>query len=264
MELRDAHVLITGGSRGIGAALARDFHAAGARVTLAARSAGDLAAVAEPLGAATVVADLAEVAGRAGLVARVEDLAGPVDVLVNNAGWEAARDLLGLEPGELARLFAVNALAPAELCRQVLPGMIARGRGHVLNISSLAAAGVLPGLVPYSATKAALSHLTAGLRAELRGLPVGTTLVEVGLVGPTTMQDRVLAHEPTRLAFRRFYRLGLLADVPVDRVSREAVAAVRTGRRHVRLPRRAWLFAALPEAPRRMAEWILRGVPPRG
>lgn len=260
MELNGAHALITGGSRGIGAGLAKAFHTAGARVTLSARSADALTAVAEPLGAMTLVADLSDETARRTLVARAEEAHGPVDVLVNNAGWEATGAFAEMTAGDLDRLIVLNALAPAELSRQAPPGMIERGRGHIVNISSLAGCGVFPGILAYSATKSALTHFTAGLRVELEGLPIGTTVVEVGLVTPTEMMDRALKYEPTRAAFRRFYRLGLLRDTPLDKLCAAVVGAVERDRRHVRLPRRATMFSVLPEAPRRMTEWILSGV----
>ena len=239
MDLTDAHVLVTGASRGVGAGLAREFRAKGARVTLAARSAGPLQELATELKGVAVVADLTDADDRGALIARVEEQAGPVDVLVNNAGIDATGALTSLSPETLSDLVSVNLLAPMELTRQVLPGM-----------------------VPYSATKAGLTHFTAGLRAELRGLPIGTTVLEVGLI-PTDMKDSALGYAPTAAAFRRFYRLGLLADTSLERVCGSCVAAVASGERHVRLPRRARAFAVLAETPRRMAEIILSGVPPR-
>lgn len=263
MDLDGAHVLVTGGSRGIGAQLAADFHAAGTRVTIVGRTDADLREVAAPLDATVIVADLSDPERRRDLISDVERASGPVDVLVNNAGWEAVGALAAISPEDLEAIYGLNAIAPAALCRQVLPGMIDRRRGHIVNISSLAGCGVLPGIGLYSATKASVSHLTASLRAELRGLPIGTTLVEVGLVTPTSMADRALEYPPTEQAFRRFYRLGLLTDTRLAALSGAVVAAVAGNRRHVRRPRRAWMFSALPEAPRRMTEWILAGVTPR-
>jgi uncharacterized protein len=260
MKIDGSHVLITGASRGIGAALAASFHASGAELTLAARTEDALRAVAEPLGANVLVADLNDTDVRRGLIARAEELGGPVDILVNNAGWDATGALADFSPEDLEAIFVLNTVVPAELCRQVIPGMTNRGRGHVVNISSLAGCGVLPGFVAYSATKAALTHLTAGLRIELKGLPISTTLVEVGLVTPTSMMDRSLEYEPTRAAFRRFYKLGLLCDTPIGKLTAAVVGAVENDKRHVRFPRRAMLFSLLPEAPRRMTEWILAGV----
>ncbi|MEV4130114.1 hypothetical protein [Nocardia sp. NPDC049707] len=118
----------------------------------------------------------------------------------------------------------------------------------------------MPGLVAYCVSKAALSHFTAGLRADLRGLPIGTTLVELGPI-PTNMQAGVNDFEPAAKSFERFYRTRLLVQVPREKVANEVVEAVRKGRRHVRLPKRAVLFPLLSEAPRRTTELVLTGVP---
>ncbi len=90
MQLHDRHVVITGASRGIGAAIARECAARGARVTLVARSAGPLADLATDLGGHAIAADLSDPSVMAGLVARIDQEAGPVDVLVNNAGVDVA------------------------------------------------------------------------------------------------------------------------------------------------------------------------------
>ncbi len=259
MQLDGAHVLVTGASRGIGRGLARALAAEGARITAVARSTGAIEELAAEVGGRALAADLSDRDTLRTLLARVEEVGGPVDVLVNNAGIDATGALADSDPGELERLVELNLLVPMELTRQALPGMIERGRGHVLNVSSLAGVAALPGMVAYATTKAALTHFTSGLRADLRGLPIGTTVVEVGLV-PTDMRDAVLEHPPTAAAFRRLYRLGILTDTSLDRLCAQAVQAVAGDRRHVRLPRRAWGLSALAEAPRRMTELTLTGV----
>ena len=138
--------------------------------------------------------------------------------------------------------------------------MLGCGGGHIVNISSMAGCSALPGLVSYSASKAALSHFTAGLRADLRGLPIGTTLVELGPI-PTDMLAGTEDYEPTAAAFRRFYRMRLTVDVPREKVADEVVDAVQKGRRHVRIPKRAAAFLFLAEVPRRAAEIMLTGIP---
>jgi short-subunit dehydrogenase len=110
--------------------------------------------------------------------------------------------------------------------------------------------------------QAALCHFTAGLRADLRGLSIGTTLVELGKV-PTDMLAQAEDYARTAAAFRRFYRMRLLVDVPREKVADEVVEAVQKGRRHVRMPKRAALFPTLCEAPRRTGEVLLTGVSSR-
>lgn len=259
MELNGSRVLITGASRGIGEALARRFAAAGATVALVARSAEDIEALAAELGGTAHPADLADTAQVATLVNRVEDVAGPVDVLVNNAGFLSAQAVGDTSPEDIERMLRVNLITPIELCRQALPRMLRRGRGHVVNISAMAGCAVFPGLATYSATKSGLTHFTAGLRADLRGLPVQTTVVEVGPV-PTALLRSGEAYRPTAASFRRFRRLGLLVEVPREKVADRVVDAVVKDRRHVRLPRRAGAAPALAELPRRMTEVLLTGV----
>jgi uncharacterized protein len=260
MELRGKRVLITGASRGIGEAFAHGFTGAGATVALVARTEDSLRALAAQLGGTAHPADLSDSTQVATLMQRVEDEAGPIDVLVNNAGIESTAGFTDAPDDELRRVTEVNYLAPAELCRQAIPRMLRRGGGHIVNVSSMAGIAVFPGLVTYSASKAALSHFTAGLRADLRGLPIGTTLVELGAV-PTDLLAKADNYEPTAKAFQRAYRLRSAVDVSREKVAEEVVKAVYKGRRHVRLPRRSVPFAMLVEVPRRATEILLIGVP---
>ncbi len=250
---------MTGGSRGIGAALAEALAARGARVSVAARNAEALGTVAARIGGTALVADLSDTATRRGLIARAEATSGPVDLLVNNAGVDRVGAIDGMSADDLEGLIALNLLAAAELTRQVLPGMLARGRGHIVNLSSLAGVASLPGLAAYGASKAALTHLTAGVRADTRGTPIRTTVVEVGFV-QTAMRDAILAYPPSARAHRRLVRVGALADTPMDRLVDATVDAVARERRHVRYPGRARGLAATAEAPRRLIELLLAGV----
>ena len=262
MELHGKRVLITGASRGIGEGLARRFAAVGARVALVARSADAIEKLAADLGGTAHPADLADTNQVATLINHVEDEAGPVDVLVNNAGIDITKNFADYTHEEVSRIVQVNLITPMDLCRQAIPRMLRRGEGHIVNISSLSACGLYPGLAAYSTTKAGLSHFTAGLRADLKKLPIGTTLVEMAGV-PTDMLANVDTYKPTADSFKRGYRLHLVTDTPLETILNDTVEAVQKGRRHVRHPKRAVLFPLLSEAPRRMTEWILLGVQPR-
>jgi len=263
MDVRGRRVLITGASRGIGESLAKRFAAEGALVALVARSTGAIEKLAADLGGTAHPADLGDPTQVATLVSRVEDEAGPVDVLVNNAGIAPTSGAIhDWNADDLEETYRVNAISPAELCRQAVPRMLERGRGHIVNVSSMAGCAVFPGLTAYSSTKASLSQFTSGLRADLKGLPIGTTLVELGPI-PTEMLDSVDDYKPTADSFRRFYRMQLLTDVSREKVADDVVHAVVRGRRHVRHPKRAVLFPLLTEAPRRSVELLLAGVKPR-
>jgi len=259
MELAGRRVLITGASRGIGRALATQFAAAGARVALVARSEAPLKELAGRLGGTAYPADLCDPDQLAGLIDRVE-ADGPVDVLVNNAGVDMAGFIHEISAADVETLYRLNLIAPVELCRQLVPRMLDRGRGHVAVISSMAGVGSYPGYSIYASSKAALNHFTACLRADLKGKPVGTTLVEVAFVVPTEMAENVKANPGIRKAADRFYSLHTLVDVPIDKLTAEVVNAVRHGRRHVRLPRRLAPLSLLGEAPRRSVEMLLTGV----
>ena len=260
MELRGKRVLITGASRGIGESFAHAFARAGATVALVARTNDAIHSLAAELGGTAHPADLSDPTQVGTLISQVEDEAGPIDVLVNNAGVGAPAAFADAPDEDLRQVTQVNYLAPAELCRKSIPRMLGRGGGHIVNISSMAGCSVLPGLVSYSASKAALTHFTAGLRADLRGLPIGTTLVELGPI-PTEMLAHTDDYVPTAAAFRRFYRMRLAVDVPREKVADEVVEAVQKGRRHVRIPKRMALSSLLCEAPRRITEVMLSGVP---
>jgi uncharacterized protein len=260
MELAGRRVLITGASRGIGQALAERFTAAGARVALVARSEGPLKDLADRLGGSAHPCDLGDPEQIAGLIERVEADGGPVDVLVNNAGVDKAGFITEVSAADIETLYRVNLMAPVELCRQIIPRMLERGRGQIVVMSSMAGVGSYPGYSMYASSKAALNHFTACLRADLKGKPVGTTLVEVAFVVPTEMAENVLTNPGIRKAADRFYSLHTLADVPLEKLTAEVVDAVRHGRRHVRLPRRLAPLSLLGEAPRRSVEFLLTGV----
>lgn len=259
-ELRGARALITGASRGIGESLAVAFAGAGAAVALVARNSAAIESLAASLGGSAHPADLSDPAQVACLVSRVEDEAGPIDVLVNNAAVAISGCFAESSAESLRLMTEVNYLAPAELCRQVTPRMLKRGRGHIVNVSSLAGSFALPGLVGYSASKAALGHFTAGLRADLRGSPIGTTLVELGVV-PTDM-GTTTGGRPTTEAIGRLCRTRLLGGVSREKVAAEVVVAVLRNRRHVRLPKRGAVVPMFVEAPRRFTEFVLTGTSP--
>ncbi len=258
MNLSGARVVVTGASRGIGAALATECAKRGSRVALVARSREALEKLAADLGGDAYAADLADASAIAPLVARIH-ADGPVDVLVNNAGLDLTGALTELPTDQIEQLIKVNLLAPILLCRAILPGMQSRGGGHIVNISSLAGTNALPGVLPYSSSKAGLSHFTAGLRAELKGTDVTTTLAEIGPV-EGSMIDSLRGHAPTERALARLARLRVSFDLDMHAVVDALVEAIERERRHVRLPKRNALFPMLTEAPRRMTEWLLAGV----
>lgn len=231
-------------------------------MTLAARSAEPLDRLAGRLGGQALVVDLADPGQRGDLIGRAEAAGGPVDVLVNVAGMDAVGSTLQMSAAQMSALFHVNLLAPAELCRQALPGMLDRGRGHVVNVSSGFSTILAAGLTSYCSSKAGLSHFTAGLRAELAGTPVGVTLVELGPVR-TSMYDTIEAHRLAGPALARFVRMRLAVEVSADEVARQLVDGIEEGSAHVVLPRRMRPVTGFTHLPRAVARVLLNGLPRR-
>jgi len=258
MHIESPHVLVTGASRGIGAAIAREFARRGARVTVVARTPGPLQALADEIGGHALAVDLFDPGQVRDLVRRAEESGGPIDVLVNNAGMETTKSLLDTSETEVDEVLQLNLRVPIQLCRLVLPGMVQRNRGHIVNISSMAANGGFGGMSVYSATKAGLSHFTRIARQDLKRTSVRLTNLEVGPV-PTDLLAN-LTHPPAVRSFARFRRIGLMPNVAAERVGTAAADAVEKGKRAVWLPRRAFLFGALTGAPQRIAEQFLRGI----
>ena len=187
MEISGRRILLTGASRGIGRALAQALHEEGAELALVARSPGPLQELAEQLDARAYPTDLSDPAQVDGLITRIEE-DGPVDVLINNAGVSNIGFVLDRKAEDIETLFRTNLLTPIHMCQQVIPRMLERGGGHIVNLSSVAAVVTPPGLVHYGSSKAGLAHYTAGLRLELKDLPIGLTLVQIGSTA-TEMDD---------------------------------------------------------------------------
>jgi uncharacterized protein len=180
LTLQGSRALVTGGSGGIGQAIARALHARGATVVLTARRAEVLEGLRDELGprADVVPADLA----KAEDVTALADRAGRVDLLVANAALPGSGPFLNYEPGQIDRALDVNLRAPMQLSRALAPAMIERGSGHLVFISSLSGKVSGPGSSIYSATKFGLRGFAFGLGGDLRGTGVGVTTVFPGFI----------------------------------------------------------------------------------
>ena len=178
-------IFVTGASAGIGAASARAFAAAGDRVILAARSADALDALADEIDAAhgagtatTLVLDVTDAQAHLDALADLE-----IDVAVLNAGLaKGLRPVWENTPAEIDAMVDTNVKGVLHGIRAVVPGMLARGRGHVITIGSTAGHAVYAGGVVYCATKHAVLAITDGLKVDLHGTPIRVTAVSPGLV----------------------------------------------------------------------------------
>lgn len=189
MDLGGKLVLVTGASAGIGEACARRFAAEGADLAMWARRHGRLEALAEELAAehgAEVRADAVDVRERGAVRAAAETLlrdAGPPDVLVNNAGLAAGYDPLHEgDPDDWDRMIDTNVKGLLHVSRAFLPAMVERGRGHVVNLGSIAGQQVYPRGNVYNATKYAVRALTEGMNLDLSGTGVKASSVDPGFV----------------------------------------------------------------------------------
>jgi short-subunit dehydrogenase len=192
MKVDGATVLLTGASRGIGAVLARELVEKGARVALTARTAEDLDALAADLGdrAIAVAGDVTKPADRKRMVKATEAAFGPLDVLINNAGFDEWSPYTALDASVIERMIELNLTSTILFSREVLPGMLERRRGHVVNMASTAGKNMLPYTVTYSATKHGVVGFTLSLRAELVGTGVSASVVCPGYVRGAGMYDR--------------------------------------------------------------------------
>lgn len=169
--------LVTGASSGMGAAVVRRLRAEGIEVHALARSRDSLLKLAEETGCIAQVMDVADLEGITKLTQQV-----PFDILVNNAGVDRPRKFLQAQADDIDLLLDVNLRAVLHLCRLVVPGMVERDRGHVINISSIAGAYNFNGNSTYHATKAAVSMLSKQLRIDAFGRRVRVTEICPGRV----------------------------------------------------------------------------------
>lgn len=175
-SLAGRHALVTGANRGIGAAIAAALSAAGASVSLMVRDAAAARTVADSLAGphAIVVADVTDQSASVAACTAAVKAFGPVDILVNNAGSAESAPFLKSDGDLFARMFAVHVLGAVYTSQAVLPSMIERGHGHIVNVASVAGLWGAPYITAYGAAKHAMVGLTRSLAAEVhpRGIAV--------------------------------------------------------------------------------------------
>jgi len=255
--------LLTGATSGIGHATARALVQRGHRVLAAGRDTVALAAIADELGVIPIRLDLTDADSIAAAV-RVALAHAPegIDVLVNNAGMGVIAPMAEIGADDLRRQFETNVFGLVDLTQRLVPHMRERGRGRIINVSSLGGRMTLPLFGGYNATKHALEAISDAFRYELASFGIDVVLVEPGVIR-TSFSTRA-AHDgrsylatggPYARAMTRGMELLVRADsrgAPADRVARTIVAAGEARRPSARyvVPRRTvvalWMLGLLP------------------
>ena len=232
MEIADTVALVTGASSGIGAALSRDLVAAGASVAMVARGERRLA---DLVGALTPARERARFPATCATPSRspttveaVRRRFGAIDLLVNNAGIGRYRAFLDTPPEDVAAVLDTNLHGALHFTRRVLPEMLARRRGHVVNVASIAARIGSRNHTIYCASKFALAGFSESLAYELEGTGVGITLVNPGVIDTPFFDHESFAAFPARARARA---------IPAAAVSAAIIRAVRRGDAEVTIPR---------------------------
>jgi NAD(P)-dependent dehydrogenase (short-subunit alcohol dehydrogenase family) len=224
-DLEGKRVLVTGASSGIGAELARGFAERGATVGICARREARLAEVLDDCrrhspGSRMWGVDLAQLDGVEPFARHADDELGGIDVLVNNAGIPKRRKLEALTVADVDAVMAINYLSPVRMMLALVPRMLERGGGHVVNVSSVAARLSPPGEAAYAASKAALTAFSECLAVELWDAPVSVHVVNPGVVDTELFElpgnDPLIADDIEPLP------ASAVVDAVVDQLDRDA------------------------------------------
>jgi short-subunit dehydrogenase len=218
--------LVTGASRGIGTLIARAIASEGGHVVLTSRSAADLQAVTSELAAAGadvsfIPADLTQPGAAERLAQTIEQQHGGIDLLVNNAGGDPLREFHTMTIDENLRTLQLNLVAPVALTHAVLPGMLHRGRGHIVNISAMAGRVSFPYTEVYAAAKDGVIGFTRVLRSDYSPRGVSASVLILGAIRDAGQGQRMLDESGMKAS-------GFMA--PAESVARALVKAVKKDR----------------------------------
>jgi short-subunit dehydrogenase len=229
-DLRGRVALVTGASGGLGTHIARGLAREGMNVAISGRRENALTKLVEELKvlgvkSAAVPADLSDLTVVDHLIEGVESALGPIDLLVNNAGVESIGAFTTYTREELTTMVDVNLTAPLLLTHRLTPGMLSRGRGHVVFIASVAGKVGPAFNEPYAATKAGLVGLTQSLRAEYLHAPVGFSVVCPGFIANDGMYAR-MSHDGHRSN-------RLMGETTTEKITEAVLRAIREDRAEI-------------------------------
>jgi NAD(P)-dependent dehydrogenase (short-subunit alcohol dehydrogenase family) len=222
--LTDKHALVTGASRGIGAAVARRLAAMGARVTLVSRSRAPLAALAEELRAEhgrdfhVATADVTDASGVETAFAGARDVLGPIDVLVNNVGAVESAPFLEMTDERWERLMNLNLTSAVRCTRLALPDMLASGWGRVVNVASIAGLTGVPYVAAYATAKHGLVGFTRALATEYAKKGITVNAVCPGYVDTDLVSSSVASLKERTGRSEEELRAALIRHNPTGRM----------------------------------------------
>jgi short-subunit dehydrogenase len=238
LRLEGRRALVTGASGGLGGAIATALHGRGVQVVVSGRREDALEELRRKLGdrVDVVASDLS----RPDAARELADRCGPVDVLVANAALPASGRFDSFTPEQIDRSVAVNLAAPMQLARALAPGMVERGAGHLVFVSSFAGKVATAGSSIYSATKFGLRGFAFALREDLRSTPVGVTTVFPGFISDAGMFADTRVRLPPGVSMRS-----------PEHVAAAVIRGIERGRAEIDvapLPLRAgaWVAGAAP------------------
>lgn len=228
--LQGAHVIITGGSQGIGAAFAKEAHDAGARVSLIARHLEGLTRAAAAVGPGVLwrAADVTDLESLNAALAALTAKSGPCDILLYCAGAALPGRFLDVPAQEFQEQWRLNVGGAVAAVQHVLPGMVARGRGHIVLVSSTAGVIGVPGYTGYGATKYAIRGFADALRYEVE--PAG---VRVSVLYPPDTQTPGFAAENLRKPPETVAISGSVKAMPAQKVAACLVRGIERNSRNI-------------------------------
>ena len=227
MRLTGAHVVVVGGSTGVGAALVRRLAELGARLSVLALPSEELDRLAAEVGGSAQPLDLSNLTEVDGAIAHAEQINGPVDVLVCNAATNVSGPFESLSAEQLRSCLTVNMLAQMELVRQVLPGMIARRRGTITTTGSLSTEVSMIHLGTYVPAKAGLTRFAIDLQSELRDYGIRVFTFILGSVKGTALANAAIKDPVVDFIERRAGDVGVLTPQVVAQRMAEVIGSNR-------------------------------------
>lgn len=247
------NAILTGGSQGLGLSIAETLLAEGVNLAIVARNAGRLESAAQSLARPGVklipiAADVADGEQRQRLLATAQAELGPIDILINNAGVEEAARFAQQAPGVIHQIININLTASLLLAQAVLPGMLERRSGQIVNIASLAGKKGLPFNAAYAASKAGMIEWTSAMQFELDGSGVGASVVCPGFVSGAGKFFRDNPQAPKGIG-----------EVTPQQVAQAVLLAIRENRQEVLVnPGPTRLLLALNALSPTLGNWVVK------